>query len=789
MLTFYLSVLDHCLIIQPFACAAVLAVALIWLTYLFIVQLFSGPKRDTSSSLPVPPRALTGNGAWPVLGHTLLFSKHGGDMAVLFPPEWREWRWLPWSRTLGESFSVFVWGQWRVVVRGPEAAQKVMEQAELQEGWAWLAPITLLGKSCLPFLDDQEAGCLRRMISEPLSQQSVVKQAPVFAVLAQKCVDDILAGHFHRSNDIEDTTGGGDNKFSKHEMDSASTSDGGGNEKGDGNSPAPSKGSNNNIKWEALRSYTFDLIDGPVLNLNKYANAVERNSSNGETPSGIEALRSIQFQDEHESDATDKEDEGPTKDAMMLWMQRLKEGLCGMKCTFGPKWTQVWRLNEYGRALNAVTHLNVYMGTHIEQREKLVPVHHEKGYSIRDPFYSTVPLIAYTNDLYKRWNDSVMGDTRKSSRRDSRVGGEKPNRARTRSEPEFPVIRDSKALTPDGALQEISAPLCPQRARSASEPDICGAEEVKDITSNPMTTTTKKNKHSILDQLLHQQDLDGRGMTRAATTETSILLWMMLDAGQAWTVMALNLLSTEEQACRLVQAEIDLLEKTYGKDRLFTSFVLAKMEGLDAMIYEAIRLCPEFLGGMKYTNQTVEFGGLQIPKNTNVIFCQPTNQKFDLDNGKEKRPEEMGLEYPSVALHGFLPLQGLEVPLMVLQTKVFLVVLLQNYSPSVSKKRTLMRKVHDALSKSFTMRQPDHSGAEEPESRVFPTKSNRSVETTLNDLDIEAGEEGTATARRHKEKTEMPERLFTRIPFPEPRRVIHIHARPDRGVASRRLDF
>ena len=347
------------------------------------------------------------------------------------------------------------------------------------------------------------------------------------------------------------------------------------------------------------------------------------------------------------------------------------------------------------------------------------------------------------------------------------------------------MIRDSHTLSSDGPLQEISPPRSPQRARFASEPDIFGAEELKDITSNPTTTTKKKKHFSILDQLLRQQDLDGRGMTRAATTEISILLWMMLDAGQAWTAMALNLLSTEEQACRCVQAELDLLEKTYGKDRLFTSFVLAKMEKLDALIYEAIRLCPEFLGGMKYTNQTVEFGGLQIPRNTNVIFCQPTDQNFDLGNGRGKRPEEMGMEYPSVALYGFLPLQGLEVPLMVLQTKVFLVVLLQNYSPSVSKKRTFMRKVHDAFSKSFTMRQPDHNGADEPENQPPPTNSNHSIETALNYLDIEAGEEGTATpTRRHKGKTEKPERLFTRIPFPEPRQVIHIYARPGKGVGS-----
>jgi hypothetical protein len=106
-------------------------------------------------------------------------------------------------------------------------------------------------------------------------------------------------------------------------------------------------------------------------------------------------------------------------------------------------------------------------------------------------------------------------------------------------------------------------------------------------------------------------------MTRAATTEFSIFLWMMLDAGH--------------------KLGLQWLSSCYPQEK--TDYLLPSSK---------LDVCS------------------QIPQNTNVIFCQPTDQKFDF-----------------VALHGFLPLQGLEVPLMVLQTRVFFVVLLQNYTPYV----------------------------------------------------------------------------------------------------------
>ena len=138
--------------LQVFCCIAIVGAAIMYWTFLSFRQLLAGPRKDLSvSKLPVPPRALTGNTPQPVWGHTSMFQKHGGDIALFFPPDWREWKFLPksWSRPLGDCFSIFIWGQWRVVIKGRERVNLILESRGLKEGWAWSPPLTLLGKSCL----------------------------------------------------------------------------------------------------------------------------------------------------------------------------------------------------------------------------------------------------------------------------------------------------------------------------------------------------------------------------------------------------------------------------------------------------------------------------------------------------------------------------------------------------------------------------------------------------------------------------------------------------------------
>jgi len=162
----------------------------------------------------------------------------------------------------------------------------------------------------------------------------------------------------------------------------------------------------------------------------------------------------------------------------------------------------------------------------------------------------------------------------------------------------------------------------------------------------------KKSLVSVLETLLRQQDANGNGISKAVMCELSITLWMMMDVGNAWTAMALNLLSSDREAIDLVQDELDEFESEFGRVELFSPSVLKRMKYMDALIYEAVRLCPAFLGGLKQTTRTIEFEdiGIQLPKNTHIFFCQPTNLKFDIRNAVGRKPEQLGENYPCVEL-------------------------------------------------------------------------------------------------------------------------------------------
>lgn len=185
--------------------------------------------------------------------------------------------------------------------------------------------------------------------------------------------------------------------------------------------------------------------------------------------------------------------------------------------------------------------------------------------------------------------------------------------------------------------------------RSVSSPHIMETSR-KTATEDGHSSKSNKAKASILDHILSQHDINGAGLSNAVATELSILLYMIMDAGNAWTAMALNLLSLDNSALVQVQGEIDYLAGLHGKDKLFTPRVLGKMTAVDALLWEAIRLCPPFCGGMKVTTETVVLpdDGVQIPKNANVIFCQPTDRPFDLSEAWGKKPQDLTLLYPCI---------------------------------------------------------------------------------------------------------------------------------------------
>jgi len=323
------------------------------------------------------------------------------------------------------------------------------------------------------------------------------------------------------------------------------------------------------------------------------------------------------------------------------------------------------------------------------------------------------------------------------------------------------------------------------RARANSSPDILLSEvainrSTKSRLSKDCLTINADLPKTILDHMLQQHDADGNGLTKAVTTELCILIWMMMDAGNAWTAMVLNLLSLDQNACNRVQQESDHLMSIHGKDAMFTPLVLNRMTALDAVLHEAIRLCPPFLGGMKVTSETIEIPecGLQIPKGTNVVFCQPTDEPFDLAKAMGKKPEELGYSHPCPELFGFLPFKGLEVPLMVLQSKVFVAVLLQRCSPFLSKKRTFIRRVKEVFSNKSKPNSLEESSSSDDE-----LMDSLSIQAVNSCLSKETSKETVISklislSSVHSETTQTEAmKLFTKVPFPEPRRVINVRER------------
>ena len=133
--------------------------------------------------------------------------------------------------------------------------------------------------------------------------------------------------------------------------------------------------------------------------------------------------------------------------------------------------------------------------------------------------------------------------------------------------------------------------------------------------------------------------------------------------------------------------------------------------------------------------------------------------------------------------HGFLPLHGLEVPLMVLQSKVFLVALLHKFTPSLSMRKTFIRrvgaKVRDSFAFASTSIKRPTTGAAGGEGGThlhemdYSMDDFRSADLMLATAELGGGGESTNRDVSHSEARNM----FTKTPFPEPRRVIHLRPR------------
>jgi hypothetical protein len=577
----------------------------------------------------------------------------------LFQPEWREWHFIPllcnMSRPLGECFAIFIWGRWRVVVKGPERSKTVMDAMDLKEGWPWTPPVTLLGKSCFAFLQEEELEQMYRLVERPLDHRIVLKYAPQFAELAEKCLDEVVRGEFKKSKKKDKTATGAP----------AVMSEGYNSDIDDDTAPSLTNGEMvAKIKWDALRSYTFDLVDGPILNTNKWVSPPEQYNGQASSEGDEQAV----------ADPEDGEEKYlQPRGKMLLWMDRMKCGLGVIKITFGPEWMHIWRCNEYGRALNARTHIEKIVQSHVSDMADAVPVNHARGHLYHDPSTRAIPLMGLRDNVMRNMEGILGGPQlkpnfapRPRTQSLAMVGNLKDvecessayvktfnieqDLARPNYESSPKLAKAGKVLKPPEESLES-----PSRKSFQDEIANLKSQAQEGVSAPPPPPIAKKEKVkeiSVLERLLRQQDLEGNGLSQAVITELSILIWMMMDAGNAWTAMALNLLSTDTEACGLVQTEIDSLELKHGQANLFTPWVLGKMVYLDALLYEAIRLCPAFLGGMKTTTATVELKetGVQIPKNSDVIFCQPTDMKFNIHQALGRKPETFGKLYPCLEL-------------------------------------------------------------------------------------------------------------------------------------------
>jgi hypothetical protein len=133
-----------------------------------------------------------------------------------------------------------------------------------------------------------------------------------------------------------------------------------------------------------MRSYTLDLIEGPVLGMNMWKAASAQ--SHGEATTEKHKKES--------SEPSKKDEEVPDRARLMLWMDRLKVSLCVIKIPMGPEWLYMWTMTEYGRATIARKHLLEVISKHVAERSELISdVHHGTGHLVQDASIMSFPLV------------------------------------------------------------------------------------------------------------------------------------------------------------------------------------------------------------------------------------------------------------------------------------------------------------------------------------------------------------------------------------------------------------
>jgi hypothetical protein len=199
------------------------------------------------------------------------------------------------------------------------------------------------------------------------------------------------------------------------------------------------------------------------------------------------------------------------------------------------------------------------------------------------------------------------------------------------------------------------------------------APESQQSPKIPNAKRLGSDEPSLLAEIVRVNECNNVSLHNGVIADIARLLWIGMDVGSAWIQMVLLLLQRDGSVYTKIRDEIDSAA-SLGVQTLFEESTLSGMIHLDALIFEAIRLCPPFCGGLWKVNKTVEMenDGVQIPSCSHVII-NATEDPFNLTGAIGKLPQYLGDSYPNQYLHGFHALNGLEVPIMVLQTKVFLV--------------------------------------------------------------------------------------------------------------------
>lgn len=323
---------------------------------------------------------------------------------------------------------------------------------------------------------------------------------------------------------------------------------------------------------------------------------------------------------------------------------------------------QFWRLTEYGRAMNAREKILVEVLYDNLSREVVPPnttgrdgaafnsnsgEQRQHGETVVQVGTNIMEQRAWLPYLHSTISDLIRRPTAALFHRRAAVHQHTSTTGTKGDDVKLNVMRDSSVP----ASNENSYKLNEKKSNVSSQP-------------------------AWINGIFEAYDENDICLTDSAVAEISLHLWSILDASTSWITLAMYILQNDKVTMSKIRCELEQKLNERGKSGLYTKKVMDEMRCLDALIYETMRLCPQFIGGYWQTSTTVLLANdnLQIPSGSNILLTETSSHSFNLEGAfLGHLPQKLGESYPNQCLFGFLPYNGLEVPIMVLQTKVFLI--------------------------------------------------------------------------------------------------------------------